>query len=213
MRANIHLNPQMPFYPKDFLTHTAFLTDSQAIRYLWILCNMYIHGHLTEKQMISVCRGYDKEVFDMFDRDEDGNYYDEKLEYEIRKRDEYQSKATQRRGATRSIQVKNPKKPKEEKPRAEKRTYGSKGNVYLTDEEYGLLKEKFGDTTDDRIEALSLYMLSKNREYGSHYATIMGWEVNNEIRKKEEKNRTRDYSGFEKMAAEQESIRNKYLQK
>lgn len=197
MRANIHLNPQMSFYPKDFLTHTAFLTDSQAIRYLKILCNMYIHGRLTEKQMIFIYGGYDKEVFEMFCIDEEGKYYDEKLEYEIMKRDEYQNKSTARkRGRAKAVKPTGG----ESKPKAEKRPYGSKKNVFLTDEEYRLLKEKFGEEADNKIEALCLYMLSKGEKYKEHFATIMSWELNNEMRKNKDKLEEKDYSEFEEMA-------------
>ena len=201
MRANIHLNPQMPFYPKDFLTHTAFLTDSQAIRYLWALCNMYIHGRLTEKQMILVCKGYDKEVFDMFSRDEDGRYYDEKLEYEIMKRDEFQLKTTARKqgsrqGGIRIVQVTK----REERPEEKKSAYGKGKNVFLTDREYRDLKDTFGEETEDRIEDLSLYMLSKGRSYESHYATIKKWELDRKREKDEEKYKPRDYGDFKKMA-------------
>lgn len=198
MRANIHLNPQMPFYPKDFLANITFLTDTQAIRYLKILCNMYIHGRLTEKQMICICGEYDNEVFDMFDIDDEGKYYDEKLEYEIMKREEYQNKSVSKRRSRTPIrsaqQVKSDSA-------AVKKPYGSEGNVLLTDREYGMLKDKLGNETESKIEALGLYIKSKGKDYESHYATIMSWELNNEIRKREERVKTRDYSDLEEMSA------------
>ena len=198
MRANIHLNPQMPFYPKDFLTHTAFLTDSQAIRYLWILCNMYIHGHLTEKQMISVCGEYDKELFEMFLLDEDGRYYDEKLEYEVAKRDEFQKKSVSRKQKKQKI---GEQRHRREADGEEKKAYGSEKNVYLTNEEYERLKGKFGVDTDKRIEELCLYIKAKGDCYQSHYGAILKWDFDKQVKKDEYKYQERDYSDYEKIAA------------
>lgn len=53
------------------------------------------------------------------------------------------------------------------------------GNVYLTEEEYNKLVERFGpEGAKDRIEGLSLYIKSKGaeRKYKDHYATILNWE-------------------------------------
>jgi len=54
--------------------------------------------------------------------------------------------------------------------------YGEFKNVNLTDEEYGKLKERFGDNnTNLIIEELSTYMASKGKRYSSHYATLLNW--------------------------------------
>ena len=73
--------------------------------------------------------------------------------------------------------------------------------MLLTDREYGMLKDKLGNETESKIEALGLYIKSKGKDYESHYATIMSWELNNEIRKREERVKTRDYSDLEEMSA------------
>jgi predicted phage replisome organizer len=52
-------------------------------------------------------------------------------------------------------------------------------SVFLTDEEYRRLVERFGESlTKDKIEALSLYIQSKGAKYKSHYATILVWDRN-----------------------------------
>jgi predicted phage replisome organizer len=49
--------------------------------------------------------------------------------------------------------------------------------VFLSQEEFDKLVEQFGDEgAQDRITNLSLYKLSKGKEYKSDYATILTWE-------------------------------------
>ena len=55
-----------------------------------------------------------------------------------------------------------------------KLSYGTFENVYLTDEEYMKLKDKFPDY-QNRIDALSEYLKSKGDKYKDHYATILSW--------------------------------------
>jgi len=48
--------------------------------------------------------------------------------------------------------------------------------VYLTDEEYKKLIEKFGENmTEQYIEKLNNYIGSKGKKYKSHYHTILNW--------------------------------------
>lgn len=57
----------------------------------------------------------------------------------------------------------------------EKRKYGEFENVLLTDKEYEKLQEEFPTDYQDRIDALSEYIASKNKKYKNHYATIKSW--------------------------------------
>lgn len=56
----------------------------------------------------------------------------------------------------------------------EKKKFGEFENVFLTDEQYQKLKDKFYDV-DERIETLSAYIASKGVKYKDHYATILTW--------------------------------------
>lgn len=64
-----------------------------------------------------------------------------------------------------------------------KEKYGEFQNVLLTEDEYKKLKEKFPKDYGDRIDNLSIYMLSKGKQYKNHYATILSWA------RKEERNK------------------------
>ena len=51
--------------------------------------------------------------------------------------------------------------------------------VKLTDEEHQKLKDKFGATLNDKLQALNDYIGSKGVKYKSHYHTILSWERRN----------------------------------
>lgn len=60
------------------------------------------------------------------------------------------------------------------KPKPEKHTYGSFGNVLLTDAEAENLRKKFTDA-DNRIEYFSTKKKAKGYVYKSDYAAILAW--------------------------------------
>ena len=60
------------------------------------------------------------------------------------------------------------------KPKPEKHTYGSFGNVLLTDAEAESLRKKFTDA-DNRIEYFSKKKKAKGYAYKSDYAAILAW--------------------------------------
>ena len=82
-------DPAFLFYPSDFLTGTMFMTDEQVGIYIRLLCSQHQIGRLSEKHMLKICNSYDKDIYSKFDIDEDGLYYNERLENEINKRHKY----------------------------------------------------------------------------------------------------------------------------
>ncbi|HGA3950500.1 TPA: replisome organizer [Streptococcus agalactiae] len=53
--------------------------------------------------------------------------------------------------------------------------YGEYKNIFLTDEEYGKLKEQLKEYTDTMIDKLSRYIESSGKNYKNHYITILNW--------------------------------------
>lgn len=91
-------DPAFLFYSSDFLTGTMFMSDAQLGKYIKILCTQHQKGHLSEKDMLKICKRYDKDIFDKFKKDSDGNYYNIRLEKEITKRKDYsKSRANNRK--------------------------------------------------------------------------------------------------------------------
>lgn len=85
----VNKDPAFLFYSSDFLTGTMFMSDSQLGKYIKILCTQHQKGHLSEKDMLKICKRYDKDIFEKFVKDESGKYYNIRLEREIEKRSAY----------------------------------------------------------------------------------------------------------------------------
>ena len=82
-------DPAFLFYSNDFLTGTFLMTDEQIGRYIKLLCLQHQKGHLKEKDMLNICKEYDEDIFSKFIQDEQGNYYNKRLEEEAEKRNKF----------------------------------------------------------------------------------------------------------------------------
>lgn len=82
-------DPAFLFYSNDFLSGTMLMTDEEIGQYIKLLCLQHQKGHLKEKDMLNICKTYNEEIFSKFKKDEEGNYYNERLEEEITRRKKY----------------------------------------------------------------------------------------------------------------------------
>lgn len=97
-------DPAFLFYSDNFLSGTMFFNDEQTGKYIRLLCAQHQTGHLEEKHMIFICKGYDEDIFKKFTKDEDGKYFNERLETEIVKRRNYsESRSNNKKGKVKSI--------------------------------------------------------------------------------------------------------------
>jgi phage replication O-like protein O len=58
----------------------------------------------------------------------------------------------------------------------ERKIYGEFQNVFLSEDEFRKLKERFGSRVPEMIEALSAGIESKGYKYKNHYAALLSWE-------------------------------------
>ena len=79
------------------------------------------------------------------------------------------------------------------KENKQRKSYGSYGNVLLSDEEYRKLMEEFPIDYQDRIESVSLYCASHGKKYKDFLATIRCW-ARKDNQNKQLGATTRDYS-------------------
>ena len=92
-------DPAFLFYPGDFNTGTQFFTDEQVGKYIRLLMAQHQHGHLTENQVLFICKSYDNHVMSKFIKDSAGLWFNERLEIEINKRKKYvESRSNNREG-------------------------------------------------------------------------------------------------------------------
>ena len=82
-------DPAFLFYSNDFLSGTMLMSDEEIGQYIKLLCLQHQKGHLKEKDILNICHSYNEDIFSKFKKDEEGNYYNERLEYEANKRKAY----------------------------------------------------------------------------------------------------------------------------
>lgn len=80
-------DPAFLFYSNDFLSGTMLMKDEDVGRYIKLLCLQHQSGHLTKEDMLGMKAT--PKVFAKFKIDEEGKYYNERLEYESERRKAY----------------------------------------------------------------------------------------------------------------------------
>ena len=81
-------DPAFLFYSSDFLTGTALMSDEQIGKYIKLLCYQHQMGHLSERDMLKICKSYDEDVFSKFEKNDQG-YYNERMQVEYDRRKKY----------------------------------------------------------------------------------------------------------------------------
>lgn len=81
-------DPAVLFYTSDFLSGTFTMDDSQVGKYIRLLCLQHQKGKLTQKDMLSICKAYDIEIWDKF-KVENDLYYNERMLNETIRRQKF----------------------------------------------------------------------------------------------------------------------------
>ena len=76
------------FYTSDFLSGTFTMTDEQVGKYIRLLCLQHQKGKLTEKDMLSICKAYDNEIYEKFDQ-VDGFFVNDRMYNESIRRSKF----------------------------------------------------------------------------------------------------------------------------
>lgn len=92
-------DPAVLFYTSDFLSGTMLMRNDQVGKYIKLLCIQHQQGHLSEEDMLEICGSYDERIFSKFVKDENGLYYNVRMEVEANKRRAYiESRSNNRKG-------------------------------------------------------------------------------------------------------------------
>jgi hypothetical protein len=81
-------DPAVLFYTSDFLSGTFTMTDEQVGKYIRLLCLQHQKGRLTEKDMLSICKAYDNEIWEKFDQ-VDGFFLNDRMYNESIRRSKF----------------------------------------------------------------------------------------------------------------------------
>ncbi len=80
-------DPAFLFYSSDFLTGTMAMSDAEVGQYIRLLCYQHQSGHINAVAMQRLCGGTPSaSVLDKFIKDDDGLFFNERLEGEVIKR-------------------------------------------------------------------------------------------------------------------------------
>ncbi len=82
-------DPAVLFYTSDFLTGCALMSMAQRGKYITLLCLQHQQGHLSEEDMLDVCGAVDPKIWRKFKQDDDGLFYNERMDQEQIKRQNY----------------------------------------------------------------------------------------------------------------------------
>ena len=82
-------DPAFLFYSSDFLTGTLLMSMEQKGKFITVLCLQHQKGHLSEKDMLQICGTYDEDIFNKFQKDSEGKFFNVRLEQEVDKRKSY----------------------------------------------------------------------------------------------------------------------------
>jgi hypothetical protein len=186
-------DPAFLFYSSDFLTGTALMSDEQVGKYIKLLCYQHQKGHLTERDMLKICSTHDEDIFCKFEKDENGLYYNARLQQEVEKRKAYSESRRQNRikkdmnnisnsydkhmeNENENVIVnRNSIKNKKNLGKKEETIYRSFAHLKITTAEFDKLiadgweKEQIDETLDN------IQNYAKNKDYVYLYLTARKW--------------------------------------
>jgi len=82
-------DPAFLFYSSDFLLGVSDLTMEERGQYITLLCVQHQKGVLSEKTIRLLVGSVSVDVFSKFTKDEDGNFFNERLKLETEKRNNF----------------------------------------------------------------------------------------------------------------------------
>ena len=91
--------PCFNFFSSDFLVETYMMNYEEKGRYIQLLCILHTQGHLPWRETAEII-GAEGRIWSLLERDEQGFYFSERLQYEIDKREAYR-KSRQENGIKR----------------------------------------------------------------------------------------------------------------
>ena len=184
-------DPAVLFYTSDFLSGTTFMPDDQKGRYITLLCLQHQHGRFTHEDFFAVAKETDTKLIEKFDIDDDGLYFNARMETEATKRRRYSdSRRRNRMSKTQEKDVSehmsndmkahmgNENENRNLYKKETKKKYGEFKHVRLTDAEYGRLLSEWGQLElDYMIRRLDEGIELKGYSYKNHNLAIRKWRA------------------------------------
>lgn len=197
-------DPAFLFYSSDFLSGTLLMTDEEIGQYIKLLCLQHQKGRLKEKDLLNICKQKNDEIFSKFIKDENGDYYNQRLEIEILKRKAYSESRRNNRKKKETYEkdmnnicnsyvehmenenvieninetVNRVNRKKDSKGKKEEEKIHFAEFVTMTNAEYEKLVSTYSkEFADQCITTLDNYKGSNGKTYKSDYRAILNWVI------------------------------------
>jgi superfamily II DNA/RNA helicase len=82
-------DPAVLFYTSDFLSGTQLMPDGEKGRYITLLCIQHQLGRFTKSQFFTIARETDLDLISKFEIDDEGMYFNKRMQEETEKRKRY----------------------------------------------------------------------------------------------------------------------------
>ena len=93
MKTKKTKDPAFLFYSADFLVGTLMMSDAEVGQYVRLLCLQHQKGDLSESDVLKICGGkLNKKILTKFVKTKNGNYFNERLRNESKKRENFRKK-------------------------------------------------------------------------------------------------------------------------
>jgi len=89
-------DPAVLLYTSDFLSGCQDLTMVERGQFITLLCLQHQKGYLTNKMIMLTCPNVSEDVLERFDKDEKGNFFNKRMDTEIKKRKSNSEKQSKR---------------------------------------------------------------------------------------------------------------------
>jgi len=185
-------DPAILFYPNDYIGGTMGMTFEEKGAYMELLMLQFNRGHMTTHMIGQTVGQLWGQIKDKFVKDDNGLWYNKRIDEEKEKRIAYVSSRNNNRLGINQYTNKKKKKvghmtthmenENEDvniiKDKEQKHKYGEYKNVLLTDSELDKLKEKFSNW-EELITKIDTGIEMKGYKYKSHYLAIVNvWSKN-----------------------------------
>ena len=186
-------DPAFLFYSSDFLSGVSDLTMEERGKYITLLCLQHQKGRLSKKAIDIATANATADVLAKFRQDENGKYYNERLEIEAKKRADHAEKQRQRALKGWEKRKKEGKKNNDATANAtalplenvnENIIYLQFNHLILYYEQFEKLIESgySKDEIDEVMEQIENY--KNNKKYKSLYLTAKNWLKKNKENQK-----------------------------
>lgn len=156
-------------------------TDFEDRALLFLYCQIINSLDTHKEHYEKVCEARKNSIKKRWEKSKDKQQKDESIqmytnEYNINENIKQNEKENINENSNENVNVIENSKDDKADTQTQKKACGDFSNVFLTDEEYRLVREKLPDG-EKKLQSLSAYIASTGKNYANHYARLLNWSL------------------------------------